>query len=79
MRLLARGDAGDPPIVAGESGVAALAGLMALAEDPALKARAHLDDRAVALVIGSAGATDEETYRRVVGRASADVATLAAR
>jgi diaminopropionate ammonia-lyase len=57
-------------IVAGESGAAALAGLLALFEEPALiGAREFLDlgpDSRV-LVINTEGATDPEGYRRVVG------------
>ena len=68
MRLLARGVGEDPSLVSGESGCAATAGLMAAALNPAQRQALGLDDRSRVLVIGSEGATDEETYRRVVGR-----------
>lgn len=74
MKLLATGQNGDPPIVAGESGAAAAAGLVAAALDPALRATLGLDRAARVLVIGSEGATDPATYERVVGRRAEDVA-----
>jgi diaminopropionate ammonia-lyase len=74
MRRLASGG-GDPAIVAGESGAAAIGGLMAVAGDPAARARIGLGARSIVLAIGSEGATDEETYARVVGKPSAEVAS----
>jgi diaminopropionate ammonia-lyase len=71
MRVLA---AGEPPIVAGESGCAAAAGLIAAALDPDLRRRLGLDASSRVLVIGSEGATDPEIYRRTVGRAPEEVA-----
>ena len=67
MRLLARGVGEDPSLVSGESGCAATAGLIAAAMDPAQRQALGLDARSRVLVIGSEGATDEVTYRRVVG------------
>lgn len=74
MRLLADGVGGDPPIVSGESGAAAAAGLLAAALDPTLRATLGLDATARVLVIGSEGATDPATYERVVGRPAEAVA-----
>jgi len=57
-------------VVAGESGAAALAGLLALLEDPALaEARLHLaiGPTSRVLVLNTEGATDAAGYRRVVG------------
>ena len=71
MRILAEG---TPPIVAGESGCAALAGLLAVAHAPEQRAALALSPAARVLVVGSEGATDEATYRDVVGRAAAQVA-----
>jgi diaminopropionate ammonia-lyase len=71
MRVLADG---DPPIVAGESGCAAAAGLIAAALDPDLRRTLGLDASSRVLVIGSEGATDPEIYRRTVGRAPEEVA-----
>lgn len=67
MRLLARGTGGDPHLVSGESGCAATAGLIAAATDPAHRRALALDGGSRVLVIGSEGATDEVTYRSVVG------------
>ncbi len=68
MRALAEGVGGDRPVVAGESGCAAAAGLVAAALDPALREALALDRGSRILVIGSEGATDALTYERTVGR-----------
>lgn len=78
MRLLAQGVAGDPPLVSGESGCAATAGLIAAAQDPAVAREIGLDASARVVSIGSEGATDAETYARVVGRPAEAVAQSAA-
>ncbi len=67
MRLLARSPFGDRPVVGGESGVAGLAGLLAAASDPQARQRLGLTGRTRALVIGTEGATDPQTYLRLVG------------
>ena len=72
MRRLARPAVGDCAIVAGESGGAGLAGILALLQSARLrKARNFLGLRPSTrvLVINSEGATDPEGYRRVVGAA----------
>ena len=68
MRRLAEGGDGDPPIAAGESGVAGLAGLWAVAGDEAARAALGLDRGSRVLVIGSEGANDTEAFARIVGR-----------
>jgi diaminopropionate ammonia-lyase len=68
MRRLAEGAAGDRPIVAGESGCAAFAGLVSAALDPELREVLELGSDSSVLVIGSEGATDPETYERIVGQ-----------
>ncbi len=68
MRLLAAGVAGDPGIVAGESGCAATAGLISASLDDQIRNTLMLDPGSRILVIGSEGATDPETYERVVGQ-----------
>ena len=73
MRLLAAGNGGDPALVAGESGAAAYAALCAVAGNPDLMAALQLSENSVVVLIGSEGATDPETYRRVVGRSAASV------
>ena len=74
MRLLAEAPFGDPPLVAGESGVAGLAGLIALARDTGARRRVGLDTDSRVVVFGTEGATDPELYRRVVGRPAEQVA-----
>lgn len=73
MRLLAEAVAGDPPIVAGESAVAGLAGLLGARDDPALARDLGLGAESRVLVIGSESATDPELYRRIVGRRADEV------
>lgn len=73
MRTLADGTGGDPPVVAGESAVAGLAGAAALAADPELGAQVGLDGHARVLVFGTEGDTDPVLYREIVGRSAAQV------
>lgn len=71
MRRLASGDGGDPVVVAGESGAASVAGLLALAADPdgaAIRERLQLTRESRVLVWSTEGATDPEHWARVVGR-----------
>jgi len=74
MRLLAGGIDGDPPLVAGESGVAGVAALIAAARDETARSGLGLTPESHVLVIGSEGATDEALYREVVGRGWQEVA-----
>jgi diaminopropionate ammonia-lyase len=73
MRLLARGNASDPPIVSGESGAAGLAGLLRLARDPELARRAGLDHDSRVLVVSTEGATAPGVYAQLVGESAASV------
>jgi diaminopropionate ammonia-lyase len=75
VRFLADGGGGDAPLVAGETGVAGLAGLRAVAGDPALRAALALGPASRVLVIGSEGDTDPDIYRRIVGRDAEAVRT----
>jgi diaminopropionate ammonia-lyase len=70
VRFLADGAGGDAPLVAGETGVAGLAGLRAAAADPALRAALALGPASRVLVIGSEGDTDPDIYRRIAGRSA---------
>jgi diaminopropionate ammonia-lyase len=70
MRLLAEGVGGDRPIVAGESGCAAIAGLTAVALDERLRTAIGLTRESEVVAIVSEGATDPATYARVVGRSA---------
>ncbi|HJO97417.1 MAG: diaminopropionate ammonia-lyase [Rhodospirillales bacterium] len=73
MCLLAEGIDGDAPVVAGESGVAALAGLLAACADDSARTSLGLTDDSRVLVIGSEGATDPQLYQRIVGRSPDEV------
>ena len=68
MRILASPMAGDPSIVAGESGASAFGAAMELLrpENEAFKQAAGLDGNSVILVINTEGATDRANYRRIV-------------
>ena len=77
MRILADAQFGDEPVVAGESAVAGLAGLILAAGDPSSRAKLALGPDSVVLLFGTEGATDPEVYQRIVGR-SADVVKAAA-
>lgn len=71
MRGLAQG---ARPIVAGESAVAGLAGLVAACKSPDAAAALGLDNSARVLVIGTEGATDPEIYESIVGHPPAEIA-----
>jgi diaminopropionate ammonia-lyase len=73
MRTLARPFGDDPPIVAGESGGAGLAGLMAALRDPAARdgLRLGLDSRV--WVINTEGATDPGRYAELVGATPGEI------
>ena len=68
MRRAAAPEDGDPPLVLGESGAAALGGLIALSADPGARAALAMGAEARVVAIGSEGATDPDIYRRLVGR-----------
>lgn len=68
MRLLA-----GLGVVGGESGVAGLAGLIAAAGEPAMRAALKLDSASRVLCFGTEGATDAEVYTQIVGRRPEEV------
>ncbi len=72
MRLIASGEAGAR-VVGGESGVAGLAGLMALAARDEWRRAVGLDAGSRVLLFGSEGDTDPDSYRAAVGRSGAEV------
>jgi diaminopropionate ammonia-lyase len=76
MRLLAEG-ALDPPLVVGESGVAGLAGLLAALAAPDQARALGLGPDSRVLAFATEGATDRETYTRLVGRRPEEVARRA--
>jgi diaminopropionate ammonia-lyase len=73
VRALAIPRDGDPVIVAGETGGAGLAALLALQDHADLCAQIGLDADSRVLLLGSEGDTDPEIYRRIVGRSSEDL------
>jgi diaminopropionate ammonia-lyase len=66
MRLLARPPGRDTAIVAGETGGAGLAGLLAASADPEIRAAMDLGPEARVLIINSEGATAPQLYRRLI-------------
>jgi diaminopropionate ammonia-lyase len=69
MRLLA-----DRGIIAGESGVAGLAGCLVAAADPAAREALGIDAASRVLLFSTEGATDPELYRRLTGQPWAESA-----
>jgi diaminopropionate ammonia-lyase len=72
MRRLAQPQGDDPRIDAGASGAAALGGLLAVLNDPALvsaRQQLRLNDRTRALVIVSEGVTDPDVWAKAMGPA----------
>jgi diaminopropionate ammonia-lyase len=74
MKCLASPHAGDPAIVAGESGGVGLAGLIQVASSPELRQQIGLGSDARVFLVNTEGATDTKLYERLVGVAPADVA-----
>ena len=70
MRVLAQGSAHDVPIVAGESGVAGLAALQVLRDDPSLAAQVGLNGQSRVLFISTEGATAPQVYAELVGESA---------
>ena len=73
MRVLAAGSNGDAPIVAGESGVAGLAGLIVLLQNPQWSRQVGLDGASRILLVNTEGATAPATYRELVGESAESV------
>jgi diaminopropionate ammonia-lyase len=72
MRALHAEDGKDPRVVAGESGAGGVAGLLAFCGEASLAGARHglgLGPEARVLAVISEGATDPESYRRIVGAA----------
>ncbi|MHA6643687.1 diaminopropionate ammonia-lyase [Mesorhizobium sp. A623] len=72
MKLLSLGQDGDAPIVAGESAVGGVVGLLAALDDENVKAELGLNANSRVLFIGSEGATDPELYNEIIGRSTND-------
>jgi diaminopropionate ammonia-lyase len=79
MRMLANREHGDPPVVAGESAIAGLAGALLGRGNPRARQALGLDGGSRVLVFGTEGATDPEIYAAMVGRTAEDVRDAASR
>jgi diaminopropionate ammonia-lyase len=77
MRLLAFDRSGDGAVVAGESAVAGLAGLLLATANADARRRLDLRCDSTVLVFGTEGATDPEVYCEIVGRTAEEVAAQA--
>lgn len=66
VRRLAQPAAGDPIIVAGPSGAAGLAGVMAACNNPETRTRLGLDATSRVLVVNTESDTDPDVYRRLL-------------
>ena len=73
MGVLARGDAGDVPVLSGESGAAGLAALQALAASAAWRAQVGLDATSRVLLVSTEGATAPALYTALTGCTPAQV------
>lgn len=73
MRRIAVGSDRDIPLVAGESGVAGLAGVIGLANDPLLAERVGLNGESRVLLINTEGATAPGVYQALVGEPAQSV------
>ena len=73
VRTLAQPAAGDPPIVAGETGGTGLAALLAARDYPEIRRTLRLDAGSRVLLLGSEGDTDPVIYREIVGRTAEEV------
>jgi len=66
MRMLAHPTRGDPPIAAGESGIAGLVAAVVIASNPILRSTFGFDRGSRVLLIGSEGITDPEIYAQIM-------------
>ncbi len=73
MKMMADSPFGDPHLVAGESAVAGVIGLIGLAQNEQARKQLCLDHNSRVLVFGTEGATDPELYLQIVGKTAAEV------
>jgi diaminopropionate ammonia-lyase len=67
MRLMFAGHRGDPKVICGESGVAGVAALLAVAQDARVRAALELWDDSRVLLINTEGATDAKIFASLTG------------
>lgn len=73
MRMLAHPQAGDRPVIAGESGGAGLAGLIRICRDDAARKSLGLGPSSRVLLFNTEGATDATRYEELVGKTPSQV------
>ena len=73
MQLLADSPFGDPPVVAGESAIAGLAGFLASWDDPGARSNLGLTPDSRVLLFGTEGDTDPEIFEAMVGVSADEV------
>lgn len=66
LQRLARPHGDDPPVELGETGVAAFAGLLAVAAHPEARRQLQLDEASRVIAIGCEGVTDPQIYHRLL-------------
>jgi diaminopropionate ammonia-lyase len=67
MQLMANGAGDKTPVVAGESAIAGLAGLIGTVNNPQLAREIGLDAKSRILLFGTEGATDPALYHELTG------------
>ena len=67
MRGAAKGTEGDPPLVIGDTGSAAWAGLLAAVADPAIHEKLALNSQSRVVLVATENATDPAVYERLTG------------
>ncbi|WP_319413112.1 diaminopropionate ammonia-lyase [uncultured Cohaesibacter sp.] len=73
MRYLAGRGGDDRPVIAGETGISGLAGLVAAAQDEALRKEMGLGPDSHVFVVNSEGDTDPDAYKTIVGKSASEV------
>jgi diaminopropionate ammonia-lyase len=69
LRTLDQPEGGDPPMIAGDTGVAATAALLASAEDATARIALQIDASSRVMAVVTEGATDPELRARLLARA----------
>ena len=67
MKILAMPPFNDQSVNAGESGVAAIAGIISCAQKSELREKLDLTQDSIVVAIGSEGVTDKQTFKMVTG------------
>ncbi len=73
MRRLGEGEAGDIPVVAGESAVAGLVALLHAVDCDELRQMLDIDEYSIVQLFGTEGATDPDVYTVLTGRSADEV------